>query len=82
MEEGVELVYLGSRFWLAGNVAWAWGKEKRADASQPCFLFPCWACKPGTGARGAGAPGNVGTSSRGLALIPSLPEVHIPQGLG
>lgn len=58
---GAELVYLGGTFWLAGNVAWAWGKEKRADASQPYFLFPRWPSRPGTGARGAGAPGKVGT---------------------
>lgn len=62
---GAELVYLGGRFWLAGNVAWAWGKEKRADASQPYFLFPRWTYRPTTGlgvlGGGAGAPGKVGT---------------------
>lgn len=83
---GAELVYLGGRFWLAGNVAWAWRKEKRADASQPCFLFPRWTYRPGTGAggaeRGCWGPWEGWHSSRRLGLIPFLSEVHVAQGLG
>lgn len=71
-----------SRSRLAGDAAWAWGKEVRADAASSVSSSPAAPIDQGQGPGVLGPPGNVGTSSGGLGLIPSLAEEHIPQGLG